>query len=91
MTVEVHLHTCMRLGILQMRRRASERDTVEHMRDLSSLREEVNAATDLAMEDYKRRFDERTSTWKDEELLQPGKLVWLEMRGIDMPADKVKR
>ena len=38
---------------------------------------------------YKRRFDEKTSAWKDEELLQPGKLVWLEMRGIDMPADKV--
>ena len=28
-------------------------------------------------------------TWFAEELLQPGKMVWLEMRGIEMPADKV--
>ena len=44
-------------------------------------------AAELAADHYKTRFDERTSTWKDEELLQPGKKVWLEMRGIDMPAD----
>ena len=38
-----------------------------------------DAATELVMDDYKRRFDEKTSTWKDEELLQPGKMVWLEV------------
>ena len=58
-----------------MRRRATERDTVEHMRELASMRDEVDAANELAMEDYKRRFDSKTSNWKDEELLQPGKLV----------------
>jgi len=72
-----------------MRREASERDTREHMRELSTLRDEVADAAELAATHYKDRFDEHTSTWKDEELLQPGKKVWLEMRGIDMPADEM--
>jgi hypothetical protein len=71
-----------------MRREAVERDTLEHMRDLSTLRDEVADAAELASEYYKQRFDEHTSTWRDEALLQPGKKVWLEMRGIDMPADR---
>ena len=51
------------------------------MRDLATLRDEVADAAELAADHYKTRFDERTSTWKDEELLLPGKKVWLEMRG----------
>ena len=75
-------------GLARMRREAVERDTLEHMRDLSTLRDEVADAAELASEYYKQRFDERTSTWRDEALLQPGKKVWLEMRGIDMPANR---
>eukprot|EP01044_Picomonas_judraskeda_P035345 COSAG03_NODE_15077_length_441_cov_2.350877_1_plen_41_part_10 len=41
------------------------------MRELSTLRDEVADAAELAATHYKDRFDEHTSTWKDEELLQP--------------------
>ena len=53
------------------------------MRELSSLREEVVYASALAREHSKERFDAKTSEWKDESLLQPGKKVWIEI--VDMP------
>ena len=43
----------------------------DHLRDLATLRDEVVDAAELAADHYKARFDERTSTWKDEELLLP--------------------
>lgn len=53
------------------------------MKELSSLREEVIWASALAQEHYKGRFDAKTSEWKDESLLQPGKKVWIEI--VDVP------
>ena len=52
------------------------------MNGRSTLRDEVADAAELAADYSKSRYDEHTSTWKDEELLQPGKKVWSEMRGM---------
>eukprot|EP01043_Picozoa_sp_COSAG02_P092979 COSAG02_NODE_29534_length_567_cov_1.260684_1_plen_143_part_10 len=52
--------------VQQEAREASERDTQEHMRDLSTLRDEVADAAELAADYSKSRYDEHTSTWKGE-------------------------
>ena len=65
--------------------RVTERDTREHVKELSSLREEVVYASALAREHSKERFDAKTSEWKDESLLHPGKKVWIEIRDVPYP------
>ena len=76
-------------GLLRLRHSA-ERDTREHMRELAIIRQEVEEANRAAAEYNKKKFDEKTSTWKDEELLANGKPVWIETTDIDLPIDPLR-
>ena len=59
-------------GLVRLKHQASERQTREHMIELTSLREEVYEASERAAQYIKEHFDSKTSTWKDEDLLKPG-------------------
>jgi hypothetical protein len=76
-------------GLLRLRH-TTERDTREHMRELAIIRQEVEEANRAAAEYNKKKFDEKTSTWKDEELLASGKPVWIETTDIDLPIDPLR-
>ena len=73
-------------GLLRVRH-ATERDTQEHLQELMSIRDEVYEAGRLADEYRKSHYDKKTSKWKDEELLQPGSKVWLEVRDRPLVTD----
>ena len=74
-------------GLVRLKHRASERQTREHMIELTSLREEVYEAAERAAQYIKEHYDSKTSTWKNEDLLKPGCKVWLEVRNLKFPAD----
>ena len=73
-------------GLLRVRN-ASERDTRDHMQELMMTRDEVTEARADAEAYSKEHFDEKTLKWKHEELLQPGKRVWLLVKDIPLPVD----
>ena len=58
-------------GLLRLRQ-ASERDTQEHIREILARRLEVEDAAHAAEMYMQRNYDEKTSKWRHEELLQPG-------------------
>jgi hypothetical protein len=73
-------------GLLRVRS-AAVRDTKDHLEELMAIRTEVALSRQLSDEYNKAHFDEKTHKWDNESELQPGKLVWLEVRDTPLATD----
>ena len=75
----------MRISAQLMRVRKADRVVEERLLELQGLHYEVAECLELAERHRRDRYDVHRREWKDQELLKPGKLVWLEVKKGALP------